>query len=98
MRFAFVDIEGGPSFPCLVTDEGWNGFAVPYFTREIAVAVAREYASAYNPSWAGEYLVMWDTADEDDRQRVLVDTMTVDDEMLYGIGAGSWIWTESEGK
>ena len=99
MRAGFVQIEDGPVFPCMLADEDWNGFSVPYFSPRVARAVLSAYASDYAPSWHGEVLVMWDSSDLEDseRERIIVDFTSVNWEPHYGIGAGSWIWTEVTG-
>lgn len=98
MRRGYVDIDGEMPFPCVIADGGWNGWSLPYFSREVAKQVLAQYGEGYTPSWNGDYLVMWDAPEYDgetDRERTLVDTVTVDGEMFYGIGAGSWIWSET---
>lgn len=96
MRSGFVQIEDGPAFPAMIEEGGWNGWAVPYFSRETAKEVLRAYAVAYDAAWHGDVLVMWDSCDELDKERVIVDSTSVDWEPYYGIGAGSWIWSEVE--
>lgn len=100
MREGFVDIDGGTSFPCLIADGGWNGWAMPYFSREVAEQVLAQYGEGYTPSWNGDQLVMWNQVESDEDQfRDLVDRYTDDDGVhFYGIGAGSWIWAETDGE
>lgn len=43
MRAGFVQIEDGPVFPCMLADEDWNGFAVPYFDAYNARKLAEHY-------------------------------------------------------
>jgi hypothetical protein len=78
MRAGFVQIEDGPEIPCMIGSETWNGWALPYFTAEVALSVINLYG--------------WDSVEEGGA----IPTTWHAGGMLYGVGAGSWIWSEVE--
>jgi hypothetical protein len=82
--------------------ESWNGFACPYFTfdqaQEIVAAwQARGWEARYKPrSDSFVFAVNQDlqTGESDDYEEF--SGLVVDGEKLYPVGAGSWIWDETE--
>ena len=98
MCAGFVQIDDGPVFPAIIDAERWNGWAMPFFSRETVGDVLAMYGEGLDASWAGDQLVIWDCPDEDDKERVLVETVTRGGRLLYGLGAGSWVWSEAEGE
>ena len=96
-RFA---IEDGRRYEGYTTGKRCNGWARPYFTREVAAQMVRDFNVA-----AGKKVAWYDykehafTFEVDggvdafhwERVRVSEDSEA---EFLYPIGAGCWIWTE----
>lgn len=95
-----MDIDGGTPFACLIAEGGWNGWAMPYFSREVAEQVLAEFGEGYAPSWDGDTLTMWNQVEsDDDQEREYVERFTdANGVEYYAIGAGSWIWAESDAR
>jgi hypothetical protein len=84
---AQFSIDGGEQYPGFHTGEKWNGWAMPYFIKEVADQLHVEYLieqDAYHaPFDKSEELEMFKGIDK------LVDGQIIH---LYPIGAGSWCW------
>lgn len=76
-------------------DARWNGWAMPYFTREVANLVASEIPQLEDKSpyayFEGDTCYVWDYGLEE-YEAYEPTTLEGVDELVYGIGAGSWIW------
>ena len=111
IRVARFSINDGPSFEGFTDGETWNGFAMPMFTKEVALEVAKSMA-------AGNVVVAYNN--ETDTFYVL-DTFYVQEEMdvcnapidpihakaithghtdepvtVYDFGRLGWVWMEVE--
>ncbi len=88
-------IEDGPGVVGYTDGARWNGWAMPYFTRENAVAVLKAYPG--------------DEADDEDAYRdyqfpeedsvVIIDPDTGKPLQVWPIGSGAWCWDDyTDGK
>lgn len=103
MKKTFVSIEGNVGvIEAYVTDAKWNGFEVPFFTKETALEVLQsiqntnadlteEYYERYNEEYDCIEVVMRDTPEDNYR----LETTYVDGVKVYNVGSG-WTWTEDE--
>lgn len=97
-RAATFSINGEQTFAGWTFDQTWNGWAVPYFTEEVAEQVT---------AWlrAGGSRVQWingRTIEVDDGQpepalfgRVVIQTAE-GPKAAWCIGGGEWVWDEVE--
>jgi hypothetical protein len=85
----------GHMFPAEVSEDSWNGWALPRFRREVAEKVA-EWLTAMHPTdpdWfapchvEAETLVYYESGKPEGRVEV-----PPDDDGLYPLGAGFWCW------
>lgn len=54
MRAGFVQIDpADPVYPCLLAEGSWNGWALPFFTADVAMSVVAEYG--WDPTEEGEW-------------------------------------------
>lgn len=90
-----VHLDEGPDFQCFATEDRWNGFVKPYFLPAVAHAVAAFVGLRFDAETKG-YV---DPSDEDSEANPFTpETIKVDgvDLTVYGIGAGSWVWSLSQ--
>ena len=104
VRNAVVALEDldGEEFPCVVVEgETWNGFALPYFTRAVAVRLVNAFAREWGRNgdarieWEGDDVVVYDLREAgewEESERYAPET--VGGELRYGIGARAWMWME----
>lgn len=73
----------------------WNGWAMPYFTRKTANAMVSELPELEDGKpygyFEGDICFIWDYGLED-YESYKPTTLEGVDELVYGIGAGSWVW------
>jgi hypothetical protein len=85
-----VSIGNGRVFCALyISLATWNGFVMPSFARDDAVAVLEYYGHTYtftNEGWVLQYT--------DDEGYTVISERTRDG--LYPIGSGSWMWERVE--
>ena len=94
-----VSFDEGPDFPCYLSPNTWNGWAMPYFTKEQADKVT-EWT---NSRGSGEVMkydaekdaftvsgIIW--SDDPDEEPEVWEAIEHEGQKLYGIGAGSWTW------
>jgi hypothetical protein len=94
LRPGTVDFDEGPQYPCLLSPNTWNGWAMPYFAKEQADAVAAVVGgTTYDPE-TDTFSTKFE--DDDDDEAEPWETVEVDGVMYYGIGAGSWTWNYPE--
>lgn len=94
----YFQIEDGPVFHGWHTNHRWNGWHMPFFELDVAEQVCKAFGfdwwRYHQPddafyTWSedsGDWPDMWDT------RTVMVDGQPV---KLYGIGAGSFIWSDA---
>ncbi|MCA8452709.1 hypothetical protein LGN04_02095 [Burkholderia multivorans] len=92
-------IDGGKEYKGFSQGQFWNGWAMPFFTFE----VAQEFAKDQNAVTTEEKLVYDEATDsfiyqtdyypQEEWERF--EATMIDGKKLYGIGAGSWTWDES---
>jgi hypothetical protein len=85
---AIFRIDDGPGFAGYTDGASWNGWAMPYFTREIAMEVLKAYPG--------------DEADDEDAYRnyqfpeedsvIIIDPETGKPIQVWPIGSGGWCW------
>ena len=87
-----VMMDDGLIYPCVKTIFRWNGWAIPYFTKEVAQEILAEYLvkATWNPD-----LATWQWVDEfsGDDQVMTVDTIQFEGVTHYNILDG-WCWYE----
>lgn len=94
-----------------VEDRHWNGFAMPYFDRESVDKIAawceqerNEYGDDASSllEWDGDELYEVRRYDDPEveaehGERSKISTITLaDGSVVYGVGAGSWVWNEED--
>ena len=86
-----VSFDEGPTFPCLLHCNTWNGWAMPYFTKEQADVVVASGVGPFAYDEATDtYSYTPDPTYPED-----VDTygaVEYEGQKVYGIGAGSLCW------
>lgn len=94
-----VEIEDtGVKYKALVSSRVWNGWLMPYFTKEVAEQVCRDMCppeegwwryhepdDAFYTFWANQNDWPYDWPGE-----------VIAGQKLYGIGAGCWVWSSAE--
>lgn len=99
MIFTKVVIDESASIPAYVDpNDRWNGFACPYFRKE-DVRLINDMLSEFGSTEHIEY-----DADNDsfvcfNESKAEIERFAgedIDGMHLYPIGAGSWVWLESE--
>lgn len=102
-RVAWDSVDGDEGvFAALVAPERWNGWAVPYFTREEG-----ERISAWTVALREEFgadqvdMVLWHpehacfvVVSGEEAYCTVVEPITVDGVAYYPIGAYGWTWQE----
>jgi hypothetical protein len=94
--------ESTPHDAYIIDNERWNGWVIPFFTREqvgpylACQNTVAEYTAVFDEAKDAVIVKCWQGEDEPE-EAVGVD-ITVDGETLhvYPIGAFSWIWEEVE--
>lgn len=91
----FVTEEGvNPAYPCYSDGSLWNGFGMPYFTKETIDKVLADYpAMGEQIEWVGGKLMQTDPSDGEIYQVEPFDGLS---ELLYPLGAGFWTWDAVE--
>lgn len=94
MRETWVALDDGPAYPALVSEDAWNGWAVPYFTREVAEEVAAACGGEYIPD--EDRFAFGDGPDEETfSSRFLFRDSNGFARRFYPIGAHCWTWSEA---
>jgi hypothetical protein len=96
MRRGTVDadfLDGPATVPCWADDRRWNGWGMPYFTRE---TVNQLIEMGIGPiQWDGEKVVCRMGDDPEDIE--IYEPITAPDGTpIWGVGAGSWCWNGVE--
>jgi hypothetical protein len=89
-----LDVTGPATFSGHSTGTGWNGWALPHFTFDVAqriVEAIRLFQDAHYDAIADEFV--FETPDGDEERFGAVEIKGLG--KLYPIGAGSWIWEEA---
>ena len=77
----------------------WNGWAMPYFTRKTANAIVAEIPELEDGKpygyFEGDVCFVWDYGLED-YESYKPTALEGVDELVYGIGAGAWVWDSVE--
>lgn len=99
-RTGTVCIDGDVAIPCYLNDRKWNGWAVPYFTKEVGMnQVLCEYMGPEDAAWFDVThdrfsIKLWGTPEDEIEyapgQDIVVDGKTIH---VYQIGDG-WCWDE----
>lgn len=74
--------------------EDWNGWKIPYFTKEVAESFAADtnHAGQYTAQWDGDKLTVTHTEDKDD-QITCEPINHPEYGLLYCIGGYHWCWS-----
>lgn len=92
-----ADIGLEPIEAFILEGETWNGWAIPFFTKEQAIEALEKINSLLDYGFSYEFkdeeLIITDNEDEyhEETRRT-----TYKGKTLYGVGAWWWIWTECE--
>lgn len=96
MRETKFQIEDGPIYEGYTKGNHWNGWACPYFTREVADQIAREVNAD-----APDCTMCYDKANDAfaykgymEEEVVIFKGENIQGKHLYPIGAYSWIWDD----
>lgn len=89
-------IEEGPIYEGYTKGNHWNGWACPYFTKEVADQIAREVNAD-----APDCTMCYDKANDAfaykgymEEEVVIFKGEDIQGKHLYSIGAYSWIWDD----
>ncbi len=97
MELKEVRLDDFGPYPAYVVGH-WNGFAVPYFTRETCERIAGGFGDGgYSLEWIGDTLTLVTdperiSVDDEDVRRVCSSRM-IDGQLTWNIADG-WVWTE----
>lgn len=122
-KYSLVAIDDGPHYACLMSDQRWNGWAIPYFPHDSAIKILQElletdikhgghviqieregqrlsFVDAGSTLASGDRIFLWcpeNSQDpENDADADIIEPAIVAGEETWGIGAGSWVWSEVE--
>ena len=99
-RKTIVNIDNGeivPNTAAYVVGYNWNGWAIPFFSKDDANKIIELYHKENEESrqtrfeWNGAALTEIYLGDGD---AYTVETIIVNNETLYGVGASDWTWEE----
>ena len=91
LRPSTVSFDEGPDFQCLLSPRTWNGWAMPYFTKEQAdVVVASGCGPFIYDDAVDAYTYTPDPSCPEDIETY--EAVELEGQKLYGIGAGSLCW------
>lgn len=88
-----VTLDDGQAFPAWSAGDRWNGFAVPFFTRDVADRVAQATGLTFVDS-SDAYVPEEDDYRGDDYRGAIFAGFNRDGMHLYGIGAYEWAWLD----
>lgn len=104
MRWTHVAINECECARALILErERWNGWVIPYFTKDAGLRVAEvvtDMTRDADPSWRVEYdeaydrFVCWEFDAEGASQRETFDAEVIDGVTYYSVGGCSWCWEE----
>jgi hypothetical protein len=97
----YLEIDPGTTFSGYTKGDTWNGWACPYFEKDVAEQIAKHHGEIHRYDdeegyWA-EYdaerdvFAFHDTQYEEPREFGAVE---IDDKNLYPVGAYCWTWVE----
>lgn len=89
---AWFTIEDGKKFPGYTDGAHWNGWAMPYFTREVAEQVLAYFGSPNpegtdNDDYEGYVF-------KEEESSIIIDPETRKPIQVWAIGSGGWCWEE----
>lgn len=83
----------GESLPAYSNGQRWNGWAMPYFTKETALGMLKDNPNVRFDEQQDAFVI---TAFDDEAEDTVCPAtlITVDDQQIktYAIGAGEWCW------
>lgn len=97
----YLDADPDTTFSGYTKGNTWNGWACPYFEKEVAEQVAEHYGELHRYDNEGEYWAEYDPQEDvfafhdtqNDEPRKF-GPVEIDGKKLYPIGAYCWTWTE----
>lgn len=90
-RASKVAYDGGDTYPCMLSDRRWNGWAMPYFTLEVALQIA---AAQHDYMKYEDDRFIFGCPEETPEEWERFEPEIIDGQKMYPIGAGSWCWCE----
>ena len=89
--------DGETAYPALVLDgERWNGFLLPFFTFATVVKMGQDMLEIHRyaaPRFSFRGLAL--IVEQDGEETYALDSVVLPNgEIRYGVGAGSWTWSE----
>lgn len=100
MKKTLFTIEGDGEFKGYTNGETWNGWATPYFTKEVAKKVIEHYARDVDVTYYDKakdlFAVKFDEVTDEETEYFEGHTVSIEGEevTLYPVGAYSWTWDE----
>lgn len=97
----YLDIDPEETFEGYTKGDTWNGWACPYFEKDVAEQVAEHYSELHRYEGEEEYwaeyaaekdvFAFYDTQSEEPQE---FGAVQVGGEKLYPIGAYCWTWVQ----
>lgn len=97
----YFDSDPDTTFPGYTKGEEWNGWACPYFEREVAERIAKRYVEMHEDGPDEGYEAKYDS--ERDafvfyepvyEEPIVFNSVEIDGKKLYAVGAYHWTWRE----
>jgi hypothetical protein len=91
-RKGTTGFDDGPEYPCFLNDHKWNGWAMPCFTKDVALTLAQGEDSLWYD--VNRDQIVWKLNGEEEPYRysgqdIEVDGVTI---RVFPVGAGDFCW------
>lgn len=98
IRVAFDWMEENVSFDALSNGDRWNGWAMPYFTKEVGLELCKVMDGLTYDERQDAFKHENDPEEAEEPDHFGAAKIIVDgkEQTLYGIGAGYWSWDKVE--
>ena len=97
----YLDVDPETTFQGYTTGDRWNGWACPYFEKDVAEKIAEHYTELHRYDNEDEYWAEYVSAedafafhDDQGEEPRMFGPVEIDDTKLYPIGAYCWTWAE----
>lgn len=82
------------AFPAYLDGRKWNGWSMPYFTKETAADMLTASGNTWRFDEASDAFIVADEQSDDGEVSYVGETIDVGSERVhvYGVGAGCWTW------
>lgn len=100
--FFAIDSEGEPLFQGYTDGRTWNGWAHPYFTKEVGILIVKHFLELGYSAWYDEkedafnFVLDGSVNNTEDIDSFSGKDFIMNGETirLYPIGSGCWVWSE----